>query len=266
MTQAELATQLEDHPLLTAGMSALLLLAAGSLVSLLMWLAMRQKRDQLNWNHLRPLTIPTTEVLAFFLLLVLLLITPTTTLLVIPLAMAGVVWLTLQSRVSLVEQWGLRRYPLVRVASLSLWICFAAMAVLMPLSSLLDSSLRALGFEPVLQGPVEQFLQAKDSGDLLILLFLATIVAPITEEFLFRGFLQPLLKKRLGAWGALILTAAIFSFIHFHPYSFLQILLLGIIMGAAYEATGSLLVSIGIHAAFNTLQATLLLSLRPFLS
>jgi membrane protease YdiL (CAAX protease family) len=83
------------------------------------------------------------------------------------------------------------------------------------------------------------------------------LMAGILEEILFRGLLFRLSSKLVGTWGALLLTAALFGAAHAGNRgatvsSSLAIALeAGILLGAAYAATGRLWVPIGLHVGWN---------------
>lgn len=114
-------------------------------------------------------------------------------------------------------------------------------------------------FSPSLQIAVV-FLQNLKENSLLfaVTTFTLVILAPLSEEILFRGFLFTFLKKILPFKGALILSAFIFALFHFDPeqgytnYSLLMALwILGMFLGWVYERERSLWSSIGLHAFFN---------------
>jgi len=79
-----------------------------------------------------------------------------------------------------------------------------------------------------------------------------SVVAPICEEFLFRGVLQRSLS--LG-WGrptrAVLVAAVVFSAFHFDPVGFLPRLELGLLFGLLYLRYDSLWPGICAHAANN---------------
>ncbi len=99
------------------------------------------------------------------------------------------------------------------------------------------------------------------------LLWLALIVAaPLTEEFLFRGFLfEGFARSRIGAAGAVALTSAAWTALHFQ-YNITQLTALfsyGIVLGIARLQTGSLWVPVGVHAFINliaTIQVAVLIA------
>ena len=81
---------------------------------------------------------------------------------------------------------------------------------------------------------------------------LATVfAAPVYEELIFRGILFPYIARRVGLAGGVLAVSVIFGLIHSHIPSILPLFLLSVVLCLAYWRTGSLWVSIGIHAIFN---------------
>lgn len=81
----------------------------------------------------------------------------------------------------------------------------------------------------------------------------AVAIAPIAEEFFFRGLLQTFLAGIIrNRWQAIGLTAVVFGIVHLsQPHTIVGLTALGVLLGYAYERTGSLVPSIMIHAVFN---------------
>jgi len=93
----------------------------------------------------------------------------------------------------------------------------------------------------------------------LALVALAVVIAPITEELLFRGWIYTGLRYRLGVWPALILSSAVFAFAHYedtHVYA-LAVFPVGLALGGLRQRTDSTKASILFHALYN-LTAVLL--------
>jgi membrane protease YdiL (CAAX protease family) len=89
------------------------------------------------------------------------------------------------------------------------------------------------------------------------LLWLALIVAaPVSEEFLFRGFLfRGLEGTALGPVGTVTLTSLLWSTVHlqYDLYAIGIIFLAGLLFGYARWVTGSLMPSLLMHALMNLL-------------
>jgi len=129
---------------------------------------------------------------------------------------------------------------------------------------------------------------------LIMLITLATLVAPLVEELLFRGLLQNFIIGTLAhahqpaqhpqpeglvevevevenkpyirlsplcRWAGIIITAAIFAMVH--PLQHWPALfVLGICLGYSYERHGNLLIPITMHCLFNVLPITITLLAR----
>ncbi len=110
---------------------------------------------------------------------------------------------------------------------------------------------------------VADLLANSDSTVVVVLIVaFAVAVAPVFEEFVFRGFAYPALKQRCGTWCALLIVSAVFAAIHLHLPSFGPLFALAVGLGLAYEFTGSLLAPITMHALFNAANVGMLLYVR----
>ncbi len=115
-----------------------------------------------------------------------------------------------------------------------------------------------LRFNPDYQLPVHPTITALRGAEsmfpqLLVLWMGAAVIAPVAEEFFFRGMLQTVLLNTFKSrWAAIMVASAVFAAIHFsQPHAIPALFVLAVIMGYAYERTGSLIPPIAIHALFN---------------
>jgi membrane protease YdiL (CAAX protease family) len=87
--------------------------------------------------------------------------------------------------------------------------------------------------------------------------FVVIVVAPIAEEFFFRGFFYRALRTRLGVLSAAAIDGLVFGLIHFTGPDTLELLPilggLGFIFCLVYERTGTLYTVIGLHAFNNSI-------------
>jgi len=90
-------------------------------------------------------------------------------------------------------------------------------------------------------------------GMFVALWFGAAVIAPIAEEFFFRGFVQTMLGNVfVGRWTPIVLTAAAFGLVHYpQPHAVPALIVLALLIGYSYERTGSLVAPVLIHALFN---------------
>lgn len=92
---------------------------------------------------------------------------------------------------------------------------------------------------------------------LILNLFLAGVLAPLVEETLFRGVIFGSLQAYFGKWTAAVISAGIFSALHFQAYGFFPRFVLGIVLVYLYDKYKSLYPSVGLHA-LNNILATLI--------
>lgn len=100
------------------------------------------------------------------------------------------------------------------------------------------------------QEAVKQVADA-DSRQLFLLLVSVVLVAPLLEEFVFRGVLYRTLKGGLGMGPAIAATSLLFALVHKNALVFLPLVVLAAGLALAYERTGDLRVPIMMHAFFN---------------
>jgi membrane protease YdiL (CAAX protease family) len=111
--------------------------------------------------------------------------------------------------------------------------------------------------------PVADLLASSDSVAVVVLIAaFAIAVAPVFEEFFFRGFAYPVLKQRWGTLRALLVVSAVFAAIHFHLPSLGPLFALAVGLGLAYELSGSLLAPITMHVLFNAVNVAMILYVR----
>lgn len=109
---------------------------------------------------------------------------------------------------------------------------------------------------------VVEFLQhAEAPRDRIAVLVMAVIVAPVAEEFIFRGYLYPVGRKYLGPFFAVAGSSFFFALLHGHLASLPALFTLAVCLALAYEKSGSLLVPMVMHATFNAVSILAILYL-----
>jgi membrane protease YdiL (CAAX protease family) len=121
-------------------------------------------------------------------------------------------------------------------------------AVNWPLSRLFPDS---FSFDEVSKRATDLVDEAR--GGWIILLGLVVIVgAPIVEEIVYRGVVQPGLVASWGRSAGILVTAALFAAIHMQPVEFPGLFVFALVLGWARHSTGTIGTSIVTHMAFNT--------------
>jgi uncharacterized protein len=113
-------------------------------------------------------------------------------------------------------------------------------------------------FQPDAEQSVTEDLGAEDGPLALVLAgIVVVVVAPIAEEFFFRGFFYRALRTRFGVLAAAAIDGLLFGAIHYEFDSADGLLLvpplafLGFVFCLVYERTGSLYPVIAMHAFNN---------------
>lgn len=92
------------------------------------------------------------------------------------------------------------------------------------------------------------------TAEKLLVAFMAIIVAPVTEECCFRGFVYNILKHWSKPWLATICSACLFSSVHASLAQAIPLFIFGAVQCVAYEKARSLWLPVAIHMVFNTLN------------
>jgi membrane protease YdiL (CAAX protease family) len=100
-----------------------------------------------------------------------------------------------------------------------------------------------------------------DAANFVFSIVLFVAVA-FTEELFFRGYILNNLMGSMNRWIALVISAMFFSAVHmgnahFTSYSFLSIVMAGLLLGLPYIFTKSLWMPIGLHFSWNFFQGTI---------
>jgi len=143
---------------------------------------------------------------------------------------------------------GLRRPPLVRAIGLLLvvWIALTAVTVLWVVALGIDDD----------EGPLTERLGTDGTLTVLVLIVVLTILAPLQEEFLFRGYIFRALRNRQGLWPAAVTTGVLFAASHIGwlPLAVMvPIVIVGIGLCLLYHWTESLYPGIAVHALNNSI-------------
>jgi membrane protease YdiL (CAAX protease family) len=105
--------------------------------------------------------------------------------------------------------------------------------------------------------PIEELLQARVS----ILLFgvLGVLVAPLVEETIFRGFLYPVIARRMGIAAGIVITGTLFGLMHAAQLwggwgQIALLILVGVVLTWVRARTGTVAASYFVHLGYNGLQ------------
>jgi len=101
--------------------------------------------------------------------------------------------------------------------------------------------------------PFDQFFE--DPMDAYLTAAFAITFGPLMEELFFRGFLYPVIARRMGAFWGIILTALPFGLMHYAQYrswsAVLIIIMVGVVLTAVRAVTKSVASSFLAHVGYN---------------
>jgi len=146
---------------------------------------------------------------------------------------------------------GLSKASVKRAVSTAIVLLVAA-APLIGIAEALTQTF--LGGESSKQEIVDLFNSSRTIQERVTIIVLAVVVAPISEEFIFSFFIYGVLRRYLGITAGLIFNALLFAAAHTHLPSAAPLFVLGACFTLAYEWSGSILVSMAMHALFNSAQ------------
>ena len=136
------------------------------------------------------------------------------------------------------------------------WNWPSHMAIFVLLGFVLSIGLQALAhFLPIPKElPIDDFFRTP--AEAWALGILSITLAPLMEELFFRGFLYPVLARRLGLPIAVVLTALGFAALHGAQLQFswgpvLVIFLVGVVLTVVRAKTNSVAAGVLIHMAYN---------------
>lgn len=108
---------------------------------------------------------------------------------------------------------------------------------------------------------LELVLTSADPWALICFSLTATLLAPLFEETLFRGVLLPVVGRRLGGTGAVLISAAVFALAHLSLGELVPLFLLGCGLGWLRWSSGRLASPVLMHSLWNGLTLLNLLFL-----
>ncbi len=104
----------------------------------------------------------------------------------------------------------------------------------------------------------EMLRTASRLPDLLMVLAVGAVLAPLSEELFYRGMIYPLFRKHLGPmWGGII-SGIFFGLVHLDLWRALPLALGGIVLCYIYEKSGSIFVAILAHGVWNGVMSMLI--------
>jgi membrane protease YdiL (CAAX protease family) len=120
-----------------------------------------------------------------------------------------------------------------------------------------------------LSGPSTHLFGSARGTTFVLMVVLTTFVAPVAEEWFFRGVLYRTLDEglksvapRIAGGGAVVISACLFALAHGEPLQFAGLALFGVVLALVIRRTQRLVPSIVTHISFNAVAMVTLIVQR----
>ncbi|HLZ53637.1 MAG TPA: type II CAAX endopeptidase family protein [Verrucomicrobiae bacterium] len=161
-------------------------------------------------------------------------------------------------RVNWRDAFGLRRAELHRAWFPAVPVVMGFLPVAWLLQSAAVAALTRMGWPPEPETAVTVLTSAQGWWLRVYLGVFTVAIAPVAEEFIFRGLLYPFIKQAGWPRTAWFGVSFLFALIHWDAEAFVPLFLLALVLTWLYEKTDSLLAPITAHALFNAVNLILL--------
>lgn len=108
---------------------------------------------------------------------------------------------------------------------------------------------------------VQNAVRSGDIGAAFLFILALGVLPGICEETLFRGFLYTFLRRKMGAFLAIVVSAAFFAGVHLDKGAFLPLFILGFGFAYTFERTRSLVPCMVAHCMWNSGTFLLMMTL-----
>ncbi len=132
----------------------------------------------------------------------------------------------------------------IKYTLLALLLVFATMA-------LWKGVLFLLGVKYEMQNSIDLWLSASGVAENAMAFLSIAVLAPISEELLFRGYLYRILKGAFKPLFSAMVVSLLFAGIHFSVEAFVSLAALSFLFCAVYEKYRDIRLNILVHSLFN---------------
>lgn len=116
-------------------------------------------------------------------------------------------------------------------------------------------------------GMIEAYIAASEERfqrtDLFLILFSLVVIAPLSEEIIFRGYMLSRLLTQFSEKTAIIMSAVIFALCHTDPIWIVYALIMGLFLAKVSILEDNIFYSLVLHAGFN-LPSVIIIFLQMF--
>jgi membrane protease YdiL (CAAX protease family) len=188
--------------------------------------------------------------------------------LIATLSLQGVTWVLMGiflrfHKVGLGEGLGFKKGNLLFSLALALGVVVVILPIALGLQAISLKLMEKIHWMPQNEEAVTLLTSASPRVQ-IYLGFFAIVLAPMAEEFIFRGVLFPFIKQLGLPKTAWIVVSFLFALIHVDAAIFAPLFVLALALTWLYEITDNLLAPIFAHASFNAINMVLLILQTSF--
>jgi len=168
------------------------------------------------------------------------------------------------SSVTLVVVWlyAIRKYK-APFKSLGLILSFSVGQFFLVIFAWMASLGLSAGYDAILfiltnERPPQQPIMEIFGENIVLAYIVIVVIAPITEEIFFRGFLYSAFRDKLGVTYGVIISSTIFAAVHVIPLLFVPLFIIGAALALLFEQKRSLVAPILMHALNNAMALSVI--------
>ena len=162
------------------------------------------------------------------------------------------------------EGLGFKKGNLLFSLLLALGVVVVVLPIALGLQGISVALMEKIHWKPENEEAVTLLTTAPSLGAQIYLGFFAIVLAPVAEEFVFRGVLFPFIKQLGLPKTAWIVVSLLFALIHANTAVFIPLFALALALTWLYETTDNLLAPIFAHSLFNAINMVLLILQTSF--
>ena len=174
------------------------------------------------------------------------------------LIMVGLVFWFLHLRGVSVRRVGLRPFAQRRWIVLSIFCGVVTFFVMLLLTTWM-TQLFPQWAKP--QTVTELIMQARTGWEWLAAILIVSVLAPFSEELLFRGYMYHSLRQYKGVTFSIVITSLMFGCMHYDLFRLLPLTLVGCCLNLVSVRSGSLWGSILMHGTWNFMMTLVMMAL-----
>jgi len=162
------------------------------------------------------------------------------------------------------EGFGFKKGNLFFSLSLALGVVIVILPLALWLQEISITLMEKIHWKLENEEAVTLLTDASSLGQQIYLGVFAIVLAPVAEEFIFRGVLFPFFKQLGRPEVAWIGVSLLFALIHGYVAGMIPLFVLALALTWLYEVTDNLLAPIFAHALFNAVNLALLILMNSF--